>query len=136
MMKEKVMDVLKNMDDCDLVNIWNEYCYATNRYDDEILDSCRMEEYIETCEDKMQLLNMFYFGSDDMNNNEYASANPNRDYFCFNGYGNIVSFDYIYNQYTDEFYHMDAEELVDYIVENEESFYNNDIQEVLNDEEE
>lgn len=37
------------------------------------------------------LLNMAYFGGDDWNKN--GSFNPNRDYFYFNGYGNLVSTD-------------------------------------------
>lgn len=38
-----------------------------------------------------ELLNMAYFGSDDWNRD--GSFNPNRDYFYFNGYGNLVSTD-------------------------------------------
>ena len=37
------------------------------------------------------LLNMAYFGGDDWN--EGGSFNPNREYFYFNGYGNLVSTD-------------------------------------------
>lgn len=128
---ERVMDVLKEMDDSELVSVWNEYCYATNRYDDEILDAYSMEEWIENAKDKISLLNRFYFGSDAYD--EKSSANPNRNYFTFNGYGNVISFDYIYNSYTNEFNYIDADDLVDYIIENEEAFYNNDIQDILDD---
>lgn len=128
---ERIMEVIKGMEDAELVRIWNEYCYATNRYDDEIMDAYQMEEWINNCDDKMSLLNRFFYGSDDLDQN--SSANPNRDYFCFNGYGNIVSFDYIYNEYSNKFYHMDADELIDYIIENEEAFYNDEIQEILDD---
>lgn len=128
---EKIMEVIKGMEDAELVRIWNEYCYTANKYDDEIMDADQMEEWINNCDDKMNLLNRFFYGSDDFESS--GSANPNRNYFCFNGYGNIVSFDYIYNEYSNKFYHMDADELVDYIIENEEAFYNDEIQEILDD---
>lgn len=128
---ERIMDVLKEMDDSELVSVWNEYCYTTNRYDDEILDADRLEEWVNNSGDTMNILNRFYFGYDDYDKN--GSANPNRDYFTFNGYGNIISFDYIYNSYTNEFNYIDVDDLVDYIIENEEAFYNDDIQDILDD---
>ena len=128
---ERIMDVLKEMDDSELVSVWNEYCYATNRYDDEILDAYSMEEWIENAEDKISLLNRFYFGHDDMDEN--GSANPNRNYFTFNGYGNVISFDYIYNSYTNEFNYIYVNDLIDYIIENEDSLCNDDIQDILDD---
>ena len=51
--------------------------------------------------DTLDLLNMAYFGHDGeaWHTNQYgekvyeSSFNPNRDYFYFNGYGNLVSCD-------------------------------------------
>lgn len=128
---ERIMDALKEMNESDLVNVWNEYCYATNRYDDEILDAYRMEDWINNSDDTFNILNRFFFGSDDYD--DKSSANPNRNYFTFNGYGNIISFDYIYNSYKNEFNYIDVDDLVDYIIENDESFYNDDIQDILDD---
>lgn len=49
------------------------------------------------------VLNMAYFGKDEESWNEYSSFNPNRNYFRFNGYGNLVSADYKdYSYYLDE----------------------------------
>jgi hypothetical protein len=94
-----------------------------------------MEELIKnSSEDSMYWINRFFYGSDDYSTE--GSANPNRDYFTFNGYGNVISFDYIYNSYTDEFNHIDIDDLIDYIIENQNSFYNDDIQEVLDEIEE
>lgn len=124
------MDIIKAMDDSEIISLWNEYCYEINNYDNEILDDYRMEELIESSnENGLYWANRFYFGSDDFSEN--GSANPNRNYFQFNGYGNIVSFDYVYNKYTGEFYHVYPEEMVDYMVENMESFGNDDIAEIL-----
>jgi hypothetical protein len=134
-MNEKLLELFKNMDDSDIVSVWNEYCYASNSYDDEILDYDRLEDLIkcDSQNDAFYWINRFFYGSDDYSNE--GGANPNRDYFTFNGYGNIVSFDYIYNSYSEKFYHIDIDALIDYIVENKESFYNDDIQAILDEEE-
>lgn len=68
--------------------------------DDRIYDMAELPELVST-DDIFQLLNMAYFGNDDENwitengekKNVY-SFNPNRDYFYFNGYGNLCSCDY------------------------------------------
>ena len=130
-MREKIIEAFKEMDEGEVIRIWNEYCSNTNRWDDAIMDGYEMEEWAKS-EDVTNLLNRFYFGNDD--GRENTSANPNRNYFTFNGYGNIISFDYIYNQYSNEFYYVSVEELADYIVENEESFYNDEIEEILDEE--
>lgn len=127
-MNEKILNAIKTMDDSSIVSLWNEYCYNTNNYDDEIMDAYAFEEYARGC-DPMELLNRMYFGHDEFD--ESSSANPNRNYFCFNGYANIISFDYIYNSYNDKFYNMDIDALVDYIIDNEDSLNNSDIEEIL-----
>lgn len=129
MLKERILELIKGMDDDDIIQLWNEYCSETNRHDDEIMDAYALEEWVNNCDDKMSLLNRFYFGSDQMDEN--GSANPNRNYFKFNGYANIISFDYIYNQFSDEFYYIYVDEMIDYIVENENSFGNDEIEEIL-----
>lgn len=48
----------------------------------------------------IEILNRAYFGHDSSyhtdahGNKEYSEFNPNRDYFTFNGYGNLISTDY------------------------------------------
>ena len=131
---EMIIEVFKTMDESEVVRIWNEYCMATSRYDDEIMDAYQMEEWANNSGDVTNILNRFYFGTD--GENENTSANPNRNYFTFNGYGNIISFDYIYNSYTNEFSYVYVDDLADYIVENENAFYCDEIQEILDDENE
>jgi hypothetical protein len=61
--------------------------------------------------DLIELLNRAYFGRDDDNwhTNErgekiYDSFNPNREYFYYNGYGNLVSSNYKdYSCHLDEY---------------------------------
>lgn len=129
MIKEKVKNVFREMNDGDIVYIWNEYCQSTNRCDDEILDAYTMEEWIKNSDDVMNILNRFYYGSNDEQPN--TSANPNCSYFTFNGYGNIISFDYIYNSYTEEFSYIFVDDLIDYIIENENDFGVDEIAEIL-----
>ena len=129
MKKERILEVIKVMQDGDIVQLWNEYCQDSNRYDDEIIDAYTMEEWIKNSNDVMNILNRFYFGTDE--EREGTSANPNRNYFTFNGYGNIISFDYIYNSYTEEFSYIFVDDLIDYIIENENDFGVDEIAEIL-----
>ena len=128
-LKERIIDSFKEMNDEEVISVWNEYCREVNKFDDEIMDAYELEEWANNSGDTMNILNCFFFGSDE--EREGTSANPNRNYFKFNGYGNIISFDYIYNQFTDEFHYVDADELAEYIAENEEAFYNDEIQEII-----
>ena len=132
MKKTNLINLFKEMNESDLISVWNEYCREVNLYDDEIMDAYELEEWVNNSSDAMNILNRFYFGSDE--EREGTSANPNRNYFTFNGYGNIISFDYIYNQYTNEFYYIDIDDLAEYIIENENAFYNDDIQNFLDEE--
>lgn len=131
MKKEMILDVLREMNDGEIASIWNDYCGEVYKYDDEIMTVYEMEEYAKT-QDVMNILNRFYFGNDD--GQENTSANPNRNFFTFNGYGNIISFDYIYNKYADEFYYVDVDEMINYIIENEDSLYCDEIQSILDEE--
>ena len=133
-LKERIIDLFKDMNDGEVISVWNEYCRETNRFDDEIMDAYELEEWANNSGDTMNILNRFFFGSDE--EREGTSANPNRNYFTFNGYGNIISFDYIYNQFSDEFYYIWIDELIDYIIENENSFGVDEIQEILEETEE
>ena len=61
--------------------------------------------------DPIELLNRAYFGhdaetwhTDSHGEKEYGPFNPNRDYFTFNGYGNLVSADYKdYSAFLDKY---------------------------------
>jgi hypothetical protein len=62
--------------------------------------------------DPIELLNRAYFGydmetwhTDSDGNKVYGSFNPNREYFTYNGYGNLVSTDYKdYSAYLDDYF--------------------------------
>lgn len=72
-----------------------------------------MDELDELMEFKSatELLNMAFFGHDEdthhtdgHGNVEYGAFNPNRNYFTFTGYGNLISTDYPdYSAYLDKY---------------------------------
>lgn len=75
----------------------------------------------------IDLLNRAYFGRDDDNwhtdaygEKIYGSFNPNREYFTFNGYGNLVSSNYKdYSARLDNYF-------IDAIIENQNYLYLDD----------
>ena len=111
---EAIKNIIEDMDTSDAVALHNEYCYETNDYDDEIID---MERFDEICEGMTP--------SDIANHIFYGDFNPNHEYFHYDGYGNFESTNYP----TDWIYPGDiAREVVD----REESFENDEIQEEIN----
>ena len=110
---ETIKNIIACMGESDAVALHNEYCYETNDYDDEIIE---MERFDEICEGMTP--------SDIARSIFYGDFNPNHEYFHFNGYGNFESTNYP----TDWIYPGDiAREIVD----REESFRNDEIQEEI-----
>lgn len=98
---------------------WTGYLNDDRYYSMDELD----ELYNGT--DPLEILRRAYYGYDADNwstdgsgNKTYAEFNPNRDYFTYNGYGNLVSTDYPdYSAHLDQYaieemsknrYHIDA----------------------------
>ena len=84
------------------LDCWNGYLDNGRYYDMDMLN-----EVYQGCE-PIELLSRAYFGWDEdswhMNGSskEYNAFNPNRAYFTYNGYGNLVSTDYKdYSAYLD-----------------------------------
>jgi dipeptidase len=69
-----------------------------------------LDEFFSTT-NPTELLQRAYFGRDDdtwttdgHENKTYGAFNPNRDYFTFNGYGNLVSSNYKdYSAHLDQY---------------------------------
>lgn len=83
---------------------YNGYLNDDRYYEMEMLD----EFYHGT--EPLEILRRAYFGRDDTwttdssGNKIYGEFNPNRDYFTYNGYGNLVSTDYKdYSAHLDEY---------------------------------
>ena len=129
----QVMTVLMNLDDSDMVQVWNEYCDRVNCYDDRIYDMAELDE-IFCGQDVTYILNRAFFGHDQWN--EESAFNPNRDWFTFNGYGNLISMDSIgYNEYSGKFMcdYIDEDAVVDYVLDNMDALECDEITDILDD---
>lgn len=85
--------------------IFNEAIEELNSYnaylgDDVVCEMEMLNELFSGC-DNIEILNRAFFGRDDetwhtdaSGEKIYGPFNPNRDYFYFDGYGNLVSCDY------------------------------------------
>ena len=115
---EMIKDLLENMSESQLYIIVNEYFDKTNYYDDRIYDMDEFDEIMSGMSPSDIATKIFY-----------GDFRPNDNYFKFDGYANLESFDYI----SDE---VDLEEIADYIVDNDEDFDDSDIREILDEENE
>lgn len=97
-------------------NTFNECVEELDSYngylgDDRYYEMEMLNEIFTDC-DNIDILNRAFFGRDDDSwhtdahgEKIYGSFNPNRDYFYFNGYGNLVSSDYKdYTHKLDEYF--------------------------------
>lgn len=80
---------------------YNGYLGDNRYYDMESLNE------LYASEEPLEILQRAYFGYDEDthsgNGDDYGEFNPNRDYFHFNGYGNLVSTGYpTYSEYLDD----------------------------------
>lgn len=119
---EKIIEFFKDNDDVfseciEELDDYNGYLGDNRYYDMDMLP-----EFVST-DDVFRLLNMAYFG-DDLDNwhltedgeKRYDSFNPNREYFSFNGYGNLVSSNWKdYSSFNDEYVVESMEENRRYI---------------------
>ena len=115
---EIIKDLLENMSESQLYIIVNEYFDKANYYDDRIYDMDEFNEIMSGMSPSDIATKIFY-----------GDFRPNDNYFRFDGYANLQSFDYI----SDE---VDLEEIADYIIDNDEDFDNSDIREILDEEDE
>ena len=117
-MEDKIKAIIEAMDDGDKIALWNESCRECNYYDDIIY---RMGEFNDVMEgySPLDIAQEIYYGGD---------FNPNSAYFHFNGYANLVSFNYA----DDENSPFCLDDLVDRIVRNENAFGCDEIAAVLN----
>lgn len=115
-MKNAIIEALNNLDNSDLIAIHNEYCDACNDPDSRIYDMCDIDEMLSG-----------YSPSDIAGMIFYGSFNPNDDYFTFDGYANLASFDYV----TQSECPICEVDIAEYIVDYDEDFGNDDIREIL-----
>lgn len=109
--REEVLEMLRDMNDSDLVAVHNEYCDKVSCYDDKIYDM-------------YEINNLLYGRSPLEIITDARDVNANDSYIRYDGYGNLESTDYPQDW-------MDLDEIADYIVENDDALYNDDIRDLL-----
>ena len=116
--REKLIDYINGMGVEEKIALHNAYCGAANCMDDCIYAMNDLEEILDGV-DKWELVRMIRFGDFDFM----------KEFWGFNGYGNLVS----YNAWELPIY---AEDIADYVLSNEDSLGDDEIQYILDGEEE
>lgn len=128
--KEQLKELLEQ--DEQLFNTAIEELDSYNGYlnDNRYYSMDELNEFYRDSE-PLELLQRAYFGrdndtwtTDSSGNKTYGEFNPNREYFTYNGYGNLVSSDYKdYSYLLDNYF-------IDELIENAEYLYLDD--EIMN----
>lgn len=108
--REKLIEYINDLSVEEKIELHNAYCDAANCMDDCIYSMDDMEEVLDGV-DKWELVRMIRFGDFDFT----------KDFWGFNGYGNLDS----YNAWELPIY---AEDIADYILSEEDSLGNDEIQ--------
>ena len=116
--RQKLVDYINGMGIEEKIALHNTYCDAANCMDDCIYAMDELEEVLDGV-DKWELVRMIRFG-------EFDFA---KDFWGFNGYGNIASYD------ASEL-PVYAEDIADYVLRKEDSLGDDEIQYILDEEEE
>ena len=104
--RDAIREYIKNLRDHEQVSLWNDYCEAQDRCDDQIW--C-MDEFDD----------LFYGRSLD------GSFNPNHAWFYFDGWGDVCSTD------RPEDGVIQQDDIAEYIDESGDSLYDSGIAELL-----
>lgn len=98
--KEIVISIIEEWDNSDLVDAWNKFCEDSNNNDERIYSMFEFNELFNhlTPLDVIDLVD--------------SRFSTNADYFAYDNYGRIVSFDNI-----DDYYCFDFSQLADYLID-------------------
>lgn len=119
MLIEKILECLENMEANELIHIHNEYCEIVNAHDDYIYS---MDDLDMLCEGQ----DAFWIACRAV----FGDFNASDDYIKFDGYGNFQTM----NDYSARRY-IDIDDIADYIVRENDSLYNDDIQGIIDEHE-
>lgn len=96
-----VADIIRGWSDSELYNAWNERCDRCSYTDDMIYQMDSFNDFFDG-KDPLDIVEMVY----------RCHFNPNDDYFSFDAYANITSFNYV-----EDFNTFDYETLAEYLCE-------------------
>ena len=117
--RQKLVDYINSMNDDEVIELHNSYCEAAGCEDDRIYSMYELDELLEG-RTPTDILSMGFYGD----------FRPQHDFFWFNGYGNLQTADYVTNM------PIFAIDIANYILSEEDSLGNDEIQEILDDEDE
>ena len=130
---QKIVDILKDMDDSDLIALWNEYCDSCNYMDDRIYNMedmneiCNVEYMVGNNRTTLELIDRIQI--------DFRRFDTNDDYFFINGYGHYISFNSL--EYADEGCPLDYDTLAEAIAEDSIDIRGyDDLEEIMQDTEE
>lgn len=118
---ERILAALKEMDMDEIVSVWDEFCSAAHRMDDYVYT---MDEFDEAMDGMTawKIARCCFYGD----------FRPCDEYFCFNGYANVESFDW----YEEKQSPIDLVAVADYCDENDADLCCAEINSALNEEDE
>ena len=114
--EERLQNIIDNMEDAELISAWNERCDSYSYYEDHIYYMSEIDELFYDVKVSEFLSNL----ADDFRVGD--------DYFK-DGVWGIESFDDIYDVINDD-------DLIEYIINEDDDLGNDDIREILDEEEE
>ncbi len=112
---EEIKSYLESLNEDSLLYIYNNYLENEDKYDDSIYS---MEDFDEILDgvSPWEIARMCFYGD----------FKPADRFFKYNGYGNLVSMDYVSSE-------IDIDDIVRYIIDNNDSLYDEAIEEILGD---
>ena len=119
---EKIKSALEGMDTAEIITVHNEYCNESNNMDDYIYEMCEFDEIMNSMK-PWEVARACFYG------HEFC---PAHDYFRFNGYANLESFDFAPEGNSGIY----ISDIADYIDRNEDALNTDEIQEILDEYEE
>ena len=112
--RKKLVDYINSMNTDEIVALHNDYCDAAGYEDDRIYSMDELDEFFSCSKPRWILERAFY-----------GKFNPRHKYFRFNNSYNLESADYIFEM------PISVDEIADYILSEEDSLGNDEIQEIL-----
>lgn len=116
--EERIIDAIENLSNNEAVSLWNEYCNESNHMDDYIYGMNEFDEIMGDMKPWDVVRACFY-----------GNFCPADNYFWFNGYANLESSDFPSKDSKSPIY---AKEIAKWIVDNDNSLDNDEIQDILN----
>lgn len=121
--RQELEEYFEGLDAAELVFFDTMYKEAINDYDSIWYSADTFWDLLKGA-DTFDVVVSFFNGHDLDYASGNANANPHRDWFSYNAYGNVMSTDYVEDS-------IEKEEIIDYILENGETFGDNEIGDIL-----